>query len=105
MQVRHPFERLVSAYQSKVVRSTDEWYIHFFILNQFFFKLDLISLEKSFTQVLLGADSFKRAVWGRLLHLICQDDCGKREKGFLLTFLLLINFTASFKLVGSRQLP
>ena len=33
IQVRHPFERLVSAYQSKVVRSTDEWYLHFLILN------------------------------------------------------------------------
>ena len=47
MQVRHPFERLVSAYQSKVVRSTDEWYLHFFILNHFYFKLDLTFLGKS----------------------------------------------------------
>ena len=36
MQVRHPFERLVSAYQSKVVRSTDEWYFLVFVLNDTF---------------------------------------------------------------------
>ena len=34
--VRHPFERLVSAYQSKVVRSTDEWYFLVFVLNDTF---------------------------------------------------------------------
>ena len=36
IQVRHPFERLVSAYQSKVVRSTDEWYFLVFVLNDTF---------------------------------------------------------------------